>query len=133
MSKDFNIWNERKKMIENRFLLRSIKEREVWWCSIGLNVGNEQDGKNESFERSVLVVRKFNRKLVLVVPLTSTVQQNYYRYKISHNNKDYSLLLSQIKAMSTNRFNRFMWKMDETVFNEIIFDLIVKLFLTHHV
>ncbi len=30
------------------------------WCSIGINVGDEEDGKNELYERPVLVIKKFN-------------------------------------------------------------------------
>ena len=61
--KDFDNWNKEKKILEstaNETLV--FHEREIWWCSIGLNVGDEQDGKNDYFERPVLVIRKFNKK-----------------------------------------------------------------------
>ncbi len=32
-------------------------EREVWWASLGKNIGFEQDGKNKMFERPVLVLK----------------------------------------------------------------------------
>ena len=65
--KDFDSWNTEKKQLEEfgpDVLI--FHEREIWWCSIGVNLGDEQDGKNELFERPVLVVRKFNRKLAWV-------------------------------------------------------------------
>ena len=61
--KDFDKWNKRKKKIDynnTKNILPKIKE--VWWLSIGLNVGVEEDGKNSNFERPVLVVRVFNRQ-----------------------------------------------------------------------
>lgn len=35
-----------------------FKEREIWWCLLGMNVGHEQDGKNENFESPVSVLKK---------------------------------------------------------------------------
>lgn len=35
-----------------------FNEREVWWASVGINIGNEVDGKNGYFERPVLVLKK---------------------------------------------------------------------------
>lgn len=37
-----------------------FREGEIWWVSIGQNIGNEQNGKNTNFERSVLIFKKFN-------------------------------------------------------------------------
>ena len=41
--------------------VQSFAEGEIWWVSLGQNVGYEANGKNEKFERPVLVVRKFNK------------------------------------------------------------------------
>lgn len=49
--KDFNQWNKEKKGLENvGHDILAFHEREIWWCSIGINLGDEQDGKNELFE-----------------------------------------------------------------------------------
>jgi mRNA interferase MazF len=71
MHKDFNRWNEDKKTIERATFIDFVHMREVWWCTLGVNLGREQDGNEEFFERPVLVIRKFNQDMVLVVPLTS--------------------------------------------------------------
>ena len=59
MEKDFDKWNELKKKIDTREDIEEneifIKNRQIWWCSIGLNVGSEQNGHGEVFERPVLV------------------------------------------------------------------------------
>ncbi len=36
-----------------------VNEREICYTSIGENIGFEQNGKNELFERPVLVLKKF--------------------------------------------------------------------------
>lgn len=70
MEKDFDSWNNLKKNINNRDLIYT-SEREVWFCSVGLNVGSEQDGKNENYERPVLVIKKVTLNTFIGVPLTS--------------------------------------------------------------
>ncbi len=62
MQKDFDRWNNQKKVIQqlnNQGILFS--EREVWWCALGENIGDEENGKNELFERPVLIIRKCRR------------------------------------------------------------------------
>ena len=52
----------------------------MWWCALGINVGVETDGKHGNFERPVLVLMKFNKDAVLVVPLSSNAKRNPYYY-----------------------------------------------------
>jgi mRNA interferase MazF len=35
-----------------------FKNGEIWWCSIGENIGSEMYGKGEFYRRPVLVIRK---------------------------------------------------------------------------
>lgn len=54
IQKDFEVWTKIKKeshLKENRIL---FKERDVWWCRLGVNIGDEEDGKGDSFLRPVL-------------------------------------------------------------------------------
>ena len=39
--KDFDTWNALKKHIDRKRFLAFVHAREVWWCSLGLNVGTE--------------------------------------------------------------------------------------------
>ena len=71
MQKDFDTWNLQKKQINNKHRRITFHEREIWWCSLGLNIGFEQDGKNYLYERPVLVIRKFNKHTLWILPLTS--------------------------------------------------------------
>lgn len=44
-TKDFDTWNESKKNIHAKQELPQFSEYEIWWCSYGLNIGYEVDGK----------------------------------------------------------------------------------------
>lgn len=60
MEKNFDEWSVLKQNLDKTQKLILFKEQDIWWCSIGLNVGSEANGKNEYFSRPVLIVRKFN-------------------------------------------------------------------------
>ena len=87
MKKDFDRWNEQKKSINSSEDGKFFHEREVWWCSLGVNIGYEQDGKNELFERPVLVIKKFNRHVLWVLPLTSSNKRNEYHFPLTTGEK----------------------------------------------
>ena len=59
-----------------------FQEREIWWTSLGENVGHEEDGKGISFERPFVVVKKFNRELLFGVPCSSVNKSNKYYFEI---------------------------------------------------
>jgi mRNA interferase MazF len=119
MKKDFDNWNTKKKEI-NKALKPCdfyFHEREKWWCSLGINIGYEQDGKNENFERPVLVLRKFNRDIALITPLTSVAKENQYHHKL--NTGDSFVILSQIRLISAKRLLRKIEVIGENEFKEI--------------
>jgi len=107
MQKDFDKWNDKKKetqKIDNTVL---FYEREVWWCIVGTNVGVEIDGKHELFLRPVVIARKFNKFMALVVPTTTQDKDNKYYLKVSgEDGKTYNACLSQIKTISSKRLYR---------------------------
>jgi len=68
MQKNFEEWGKQKIILDKRNRKSTKvypKEREVWVCSVGINIGFEQNGNNKSFERPVLVFKKFNNRMVL--------------------------------------------------------------------
>lgn len=123
MQKDFDKWNELKKHLNDKAEDDEgpfPKERWVWLCSFGANIGFEQNGAGEVFERPVLVVKKFNNKMYWVVPL-STKQKKYdfYFNFIDPNGQKSSVILAQLRLLSTKRFIRDMYIMPEDIFKEI--------------
>ncbi len=65
MSKKFDNWNDVKKNLHGEHKAIIFKERDIFWVSIGVNIGYEQDGKGEIFSRPVVVVKKYNNNLFL--------------------------------------------------------------------
>lgn len=53
MHKDFDSWNSQKKNIHTKGENKFYHPREIWWCSLGINVGFEQDGTGQNIEMRV--------------------------------------------------------------------------------
>ena len=71
--KHFDKWNRLKTNLHNDAKLPKIDEGDIWWCSVGENVGVEINGKSDFFSRPVLVLKKLSRYGFLGIPLTSMV------------------------------------------------------------
>jgi mRNA interferase MazF len=67
MEKDFDSWSSLKKRLDSLDNLPFFNEKEIWWCSIGLNIGSEIYRKGKTFTRPVLILRKFNKSSFLAV------------------------------------------------------------------
>jgi hypothetical protein len=51
--KDFEGWHRLKQSTEEDAPCPTFNDREVWWCSVGVNIGHEIDGK-DNIERFVI-------------------------------------------------------------------------------
>ncbi|MFZ2189824.1 MAG: type II toxin-antitoxin system PemK/MazF family toxin [Candidatus Magasanikiibacteriota bacterium] len=99
-------WSNLKQEINNNKSIDNLyfKEREVWWCACGLNVGFEQDGKGDDFRRPVLIIKKFNQYVSLTVPLTSKDKKGkYYIFCDLGDSLPRKAVISQIKLVDTRR------------------------------
>lgn len=121
IEKDFDNWNIEKKKIHNKNEVVLFHEREIWWCALGANIGYEQDGKNKLFERPVLIIKKFNQDVLWVLPLTRSVKENKYYYRIEQGNERNSMVvLSQLRLISSKRLLRKMRTISKREFDDII-------------
>ena len=121
MNKDFDNWNEDKKRLHDRVSIPFSNTREVWWCSLGINIGVEIDGKNENYERPVLILKVLNKEMLWVVPLTSKPKSNKFYFKILYGegNESY-VILSQSRILSAKRLIRKIDRLPEETFKKII-------------
>ena len=121
MEKDFQKWHIRKGELHKRGISKKIyfHEREIWWCCLGLNIGFEQDGKNNQFERPVLVLKKFNKDIFWALSLTSKDKIGKYYYQFEYKGRKYSIILSQLKLMSSKRLLRKIRTFPQDDFKEI--------------
>ena len=107
-NKDFRGWINVKEKLHFDGSLPRIKEGEVWWCSCGENVGVEINGKSRLFTRPVLVYKKLSRFGFIGIPLTSRNKTGSWYVRFSFQNKNQTIVLSQIRSFSVSRLSSCM-------------------------
>lgn len=80
-----------------------FKEGEVWWCSIGENIGIEVDGKSKKFSRPVVVFKKLSAEGFLAIPLSTKIKIGTWYVPMSHRNIKCVAVLSQARVLSVKR------------------------------
>lgn len=114
----YNIWNNKKKIINRLVSGRFYREKEIWWCSLGKNIGFEQDGKGEDYQRPVLIVKAFSKSVCLIVPLTTSTKTNPYHVSVGEiNHRKSYVIISQIRLIDTKRLINRASVLGKNVFN----------------
>lgn len=100
----------RKTEIHNEKVRPFFHEREIWFSSLGENIGFEQDGSGESFMRPILILKKFNNEVIWILPFTRTNKKGKYYFSISSidnddksDNRSSVIILSQIRLIDAKR------------------------------
>ena len=120
--KDFTGWGKLKEKINQneRDKLPTINEREIWWCSIGVNIGDEEDGKNELHHRPVLILKKFNSRIFWGLPLSSKIKKESNYFLITFKGVQQSIMLSHLRLYDAKRLHGLSWgRMPDDQFNNI--------------
>ncbi len=94
-------------------------EREIWWASLGANIGFEQDGKKEEYSRPILVLKKFNKDVLWALPLTSKEKTGKYYFETQYDNEKSFIILSQLHLVSSKRLLRKIRLLPEDEFLEV--------------
>ena len=121
MPKDFQLWHNRKSSINESNPRVFFHERDVWWCSLGHNIGSEEDGKGNDFGRPVVIFRKFNNRTFWAIPLTTLKKENRLNVRISIGDiTDRYAIIQQMRLMDAKRLYQYMGMADKESFEQII-------------
>jgi len=120
MFKDFINWIQYKVFLNAKSSSPKFKEGEIWWVSFGVNIGSETDGKNEKFNRPVLILKKFNRNQFYGLPLTSKEKvNNEFYYELNIKDKKSYVCLTQLRALDAKRLQDYYTKIKQSTLEQI--------------
>ncbi len=119
MQKDFNNWNDLKQKLDHKNNIAVFKQREVWWCHLGSNIGDEENGKGVVHSRPILVVKKFNKNIFWGIPLTTQIKENPYYHKIVFQGKEQCAMISQLRLWDAKRLSSQMGQITQKSMTEI--------------
>ena len=120
MNDIYDDWNILKKNLSKKTRKVYCNKREIWWCSIGMNIGTELYGKNDLFERPVLILKVYNKETILVVPLTSKVKEGIYYSAVALGNVISRAVLSQSRTINTKRLSRKVGRISKQNFSDVL-------------
>ena len=120
MDDEFDQWNKNKKDIETNKNRPLFHEREIWFISLGLNIGSEQNGKGSRFLRPIIIIKKFNNNIFWALPTTKKRRNGIYYY-ICEYKKGVSTtaLVSQLRIFDGKRLQYKIGDITEIDFEEI--------------
>lgn len=117
--KKFNEWNEVKKEIDIREKSVIFKERDIFWASIGENVGFEQNGKGDIFSRPVLIVKRFSRNMFFGIPLSTQLKQGDFFFEFELSGVKTNALIVQGRLLDTKRLENKIGMMAKDDFENL--------------
>lgn len=118
--KTFEPWAALKPRIHHHKRPPTFNEREIWWASVGMNIGYEVDGKNKFFDRPLLVLRKITRYSFIGIPLSTKIkEENPYYFGFEFKGRHQSALIAQIRLFDARRLNNLMGQLNDIEYEKI--------------
>jgi len=103
MTSDFDAWNVKKKALDKNKRELLFKEGEIWWCSIGKNIGEEVYGKGSGFRRPVVIFRKLTGNSCIAIPTTTKTRAGSWYHHLTVAGKERWVMMNQMRFISANR------------------------------
>lgn len=90
-----------------------VIEGDIWWASIGDNIGQEINGKGQYFTRPVYIYHKFNKNFYLVIPTSTKIKIGSWFISITQKDKLVSLCMHQIRVIDYRRLKTKICDVDD--------------------
>lgn len=105
------LWKKQNKVV--------FKQGDIWWCSLGINLGEEMFGKGTKFTRPVLIFRKYDRFSFFAIPLTTKNKVGTWYCSFTHSGKPQTAQLAQGRVVSYKRIKELIGKIDSVDFDKV--------------
>jgi mRNA-degrading endonuclease toxin of MazEF toxin-antitoxin module len=110
----FDEWNQLKKLLHNKKEIIKFKESEIYFLSVGENIGFETYGKSELFLRPVLIYKKLNKQTFVGIPLTSQKKEGSYYFNFSYKQgKISTAMFHQMRVFDIKRSEYYSGKISK--------------------
>ena len=96
-----------------------VSERDLWWASLGQNVGSEVNGKSDRLSRPVLIMRKLAHGFYLVAPTTTKLREGTWYVHVRLGSQDEYVCLNQIRTIDYRRLSSKVGQIDTDDFDRV--------------
>jgi mRNA interferase MazF len=118
--KQFLFWIGLKERLHNsQHVPPLVSEGDIWWASVGENVGSEINGKSMQFSRPVIVFKKLAHGFYFVVPTTTQDRRGTWFIPFRQRDRRMIACLHQTRAMDYRRLSSKLGTLDDEDFTRI--------------
>ena len=117
--KYFKDWFKLKTFLWNKQSRVIFKQGDIWWCSLGVNLGEEIFGKGTKFTRPVLIFRKFTSNSFLGLPLTKQEKKGSWYVEITIHQDRRWVMLNQARVFDKKRLTSRIGALDNADLNKV--------------
>jgi len=118
--KDFITWMPKKIKINNlNHKPPYVSEGDIWWVSIGENIGSEIDEKSDLFSRPVIIYKKLAHGFYLVIPTSTKNKSGTWYVSYKHKGIDNVACLHQVRTIDYRRVLSKLGTLDDSDFVRI--------------
>jgi mRNA interferase MazF len=93
-----------------------VSEGDIWWCSLGENVGSEINGKSGKFSRPAIVLKKLAHGFYFVIPTTSQDKDGSWYVPVRHKGNIMTACLQQARSLDHRRLWSKLGTLDDEDF-----------------
>ena len=90
-----------------------VSEGDIWWASIGENVGSEINGKSDLFSRPAVIYKKLAHGFYFVIPTTTQERTGSWFVPFRQRNKAMVACLHQARAIDYRRLSSKLGTLDD--------------------
>jgi mRNA interferase MazF len=106
MVKDYNEWKEKKAELNSYVgTPPQVRAGDIWWASVGDNIGSEINGKGELFSRPFLILKVTGNGFYFGIPLSTRIKFNKQYIFLKSGTKDAVACLHQSQAIDFRRLS----------------------------
>jgi mRNA-degrading endonuclease toxin of MazEF toxin-antitoxin module len=89
-----------------------VFEGEIWWASIGENIGYEINGKSKDFTRPVIIYKKLTHSYYLVIPATTKQRVGTWYVPYKQNGIKATACLQHVRSIDYRRLHSKLGKLN---------------------
>jgi len=109
----------KEKLHAKNYAAPHVREGEIWWASIGENVGAEINGKSGLFTRPVIIFKKLDRGFYFTISVTSKLKTGTWYVSFRQRGKTMAAYLSQARSIDYRRLYSKLGELDAEDFKRL--------------
>jgi mRNA interferase MazF len=96
-----------------------VSEGQIWWVSLGENIGTEINGKGNLFSRPVIIFKKLSNKFYAVIPASTKIHSGNWYFPYTFKDLKVVACMHQVRSIDYRRLSTCLGTLNENEFLEL--------------